>query len=129
MGIEDALYHYKRCALDANKGESPGECEACQSCPLSKPIHEHSEHPIFCEIMGDIDRHFADYRMIQTLSRYQCIECWQEETGETDCLKHAVKYGHKAFLDREGLGNAELKAHGITVYFPLDDPDILDEQE
>jgi len=50
------------------------------------------------------------------MSRYQCVECGREETGETDCLKHALKYGHKEFLDSEG-----------SIYCPLDDPDILDE--
>jgi len=61
------------------------------------------------------------------MSRYQCVECGKEETGETDCLKHALKYGHKQFLDHEGQGSTEIEGEGIPIYCPLDDPDILDE--
>ena len=39
------------------------------------------------------------------LMRYVCRECGQEQTGETDCLKHAQKYGHEWFIDREDGGS------------------------
>lgn len=55
------------------------------------------------------------------MSRYQCVECGREESGETDCLKHALKYGHKEFYDHEGLGSTELEGEGIPIYCPLDE--------
>lgn len=62
------------------------------------------------------------------MARYQCSECGQEETGETDCLKHALKYGHKEFYDFE-TQLCEESDGGATaeIYRPFDDPDILDE--
>jgi hypothetical protein len=63
------------------------------------------------------------------MSRYRCVECGREETGETDCLKHALKYGHKEFYDLEKVGD-ETPLPGVfwtPKYYPLDDPDILDE--
>jgi len=60
------------------------------------------------------------------MSRYQCVECGQEETGETDCLKHALKYGHREFYDLEADWNGQRWSRP-PKYCPLDDPDILDE--
>ena len=48
------------------------------------------------------------------MERYICQECGESFTGETDCLKHAEKYGHLTFDDAEG-----------GEYEPLADSDIL----
>jgi hypothetical protein len=61
------------------------------------------------------------------MSRYKCIECEREETGETDCLKHTLKYGHKWFIDFESLTRDQVESGEVPLYCPLDDPDILDE--
>ena len=48
---------------------------------------------------------------------YRCRECGQEETGETDCLKHAQKYGHREFINLE-TGE---------WYYPEYDPELLED--
>lgn len=50
--------------------------------------------------------------------RYKCRECGQEQSGETDCLKHAQKYGHTEFIDTERPGE---------WYYPEYDPELLGE--
>lgn len=47
--------------------------------------------------------------------RYQCRECGQEQSGETDCLKHAQKYGHWEFIDTERPGEWYYPEHDLEL--------------
>lgn len=50
-GLEAALLAFRVCDGAMVEGF------ACKTCVLSRPVHEESEHPTFCELLKDVDEH------------------------------------------------------------------------